>query len=261
MECNFGATLIRRCPKPSSFTNFNEDNALCRDAGGNVYDSILFFSRIILNTNFDEEDAPELGFDSPYDIDSPEKCAVQCAKAGFVNFVGFNYGANVRRFDPSNSRGDECSIEKECPDDRYCNYNHDPNPICELCPGGPDGFPNERLQELCERYYGNSVETKAECLQCPELEPRELFETMTYSCRCLAPEGAIDCSGYDRGEYDRCGDGTNGSGGDGTGPIMFAAEIKPGPFPPYYEPDQVCIRNDNFDPSEPTLVFPDATAA
>ena len=229
---------------------------MCRDTEGDVYDSILFYSSVLISTNFDEEDAPEYGFDSPHDIDSPEKCALQCAEAGFVNLVGLNYRSSVNRFNPASSRGNECSMEKECPDDRFCNYNF-PDPICDLCPGG---FPNDRLEGFCERYHGSSEESKAECLQCPELAPRELVEVMVYMCRCLAPEGAIDCSGYNHGDYDRCNDGRNGSGGDGTGPVTFAARA-PGPFPPIYEPDFVCIRNDNFDPSEPTLVFPDATAA
>lgn len=134
---------------------------------------------------------------SPYDFDSPEGCAVQCAKGGFVNMVGFQY----------------------------------------------------------EKATSTALDAED-----------ELEDIDVHACFCLVPDGAADCSGFVKGDYDLCNDVV----GNGKGPIAFTLDkdthIENNSFAPLYffvggyfleseeiAVDSCCIRNDNFDPDEPTL--------
>lgn len=105
----------------------------------------------------------------------------------------------------------------------------------------------------------------------------ELEDIDVHACFCLVPDGAADCSGFVKGDYDLCNDVV----GNGKGPIAFTLDkdthIENNSFaktrklqrkstePLYFfvggyfleseeiAVDSCCIRNDNFDPDEPTL--------
>jgi len=161
--------------KPSSYTDFNEDAISCTQGLGQTSYNGLSFTG---------------GEGSPYgDIDSPEKCAVQCADAGVVNLVGFDYLAYTR------------------------------------------SIPVERSESI---------------------------DVMLSECACLVPKDAADCSGWESPTadvWDRCADSFNL-----TGPVSFVlgreyaiARLEANGLQGVTFTNTKCIRNDNFDPNEPTL--------